>query len=457
MYRKLALRRYSHLLDQLPLFDASPRYDPPVVHFSPAEGGFTDKHLMELQPQELLRTANEWLKSAARRAIPPQLLEDILNEDCVIFLGAGASTEGSPYKKPSLADMVAEKCSYPKKRQKSLPLVSQYFCEHMNGRQKGRLVRLIRSVIDEYMKNGEAYRMVTMCHSIVARIPQFRVIVTTNWDVFMERLLNVIAIVRDEDMAYWSDQARQVIKMHGCITQPATMVITKDDYDTFLSQRLKSPIINKVADLMATKTFLFLGYSLRDPDFKILHDNILTHIGRFARHSFAVMRNPSAHTITKWKKKNISIIPETGISFLRRLHSVLVRKGVLFSEDVIDRLHDQLEAVGAVHFLTSQDSEVGLLSAMYQDGLQHGLDGMINTVRWGTTKGKIQKELGEAEKNLRMFIKVGNAVEIAYWNGRVQSLTFALKEAEQDLKLFFSAKRLIPIDRDMFLAESAQD
>lgn len=457
MYRQLALRRYSHLLDQLPLFDVSPKYDPPVVHFSPAEGGFIDKHLMELKPQELLRTANEWLEIAAKEAIPPQLLEDILSEDCVIFLGAGASTEGSPYKRPSLADMVAEKCNYPKKRQKSLPLVSQYFCEHMNGGQKGRLVRLIRSAIDEYMKNGEAYRMVTMCHSVIAKIPQFRAIVTTNWDVFMERMLNVIAIVRDEDMAYWSDSDRQVIKMHGCITQPATMVITKDDYDTFLSQRLNSPIINKIADLMATKTFLFLGYSLRDPDFEILHTRILTHIGRFARHSFAVVRNPSAHTIAKWKKKNISIIPETGISFLRKLYSILVRKGVLFSEDAIDRLHDQLEAVGAVHFLTSQDTEAGFLSTMYQDGLQHGLEGTINMIRWGTTKREIQKGLDEAEKNLRMFTKVGNAVEIAYWNGRVQSLTFALKEAEQELKLFFSAKKLIPIDRDTFLAESTQD
>lgn len=412
---------------------------------------------MELKPQELLKTANEWLENAVKKAIPPQLLEDILNEDCAIFLGAGASTEGLSYRGPSLLDIIAEKCNYPKKGQKSLPLISQYFCEHMNGGQKGRLVRLIRSVIDKYMKNGEAYRRVTMCHSIIARIPQFRVMVTTNWDVFMERLLNIIAIVRDEDMTYWSDQDCQVIKMHGCITQPATIVITKNDYDTFLSQRLNSPIINKIADLMATKTFLFLGYSLRDPDFEILHNRILTHIGKFARHSFAVMRDPTAETITKWKKKNISIIPDTGIGFLRRLHSVLVGKGILFSDDILDHLREQLEAVGRVHFLTSQDSEVGFASAMYQDGLQHGLEGTINMIRWGTTKREIQRELGEADKNLQMFTKAGNAVEIAYWNGRVQSLTFALKEGKQDLKLFFSAKKLIPIDRDMFLGETAQD
>jgi len=303
LYRKIAHRKYPHLLEQLPLIHASPKYDPPVVHFSPAPGGFNDKHLMQLSQKQLVYIAREWVEDTVKRAIPPQLLEDILNTDCVVFLGAGASTEGRT-KKSSLLEIIAEKCNYPKSKQKSLPEVSQYFCEHMDGGQKGRLVRLIRGVIvDTYMKNGEAYRVATMCHDIIARIPQFKVMVTTNWDVFMERLLNIIAIVRDEDMAYWSDQDRQVIKMHGCITQPSTMVITTDDYEAFLSQRLNSPIINKIADLMATKTFLFLGYSLRDPDFEILHNKILAHIGKFARHSFAVMPNATASLILKWKKK----------------------------------------------------------------------------------------------------------------------------------------------------------
>jgi hypothetical protein len=199
---------------------------PPIVHFSPEQEVFDDDYLEKATYAMLANTARDWLESHVKESIPSQLLEDIINGDCIVFLGAGASTEGIRGAN-GLSEIISKKCNYPKNLSESLLLVSQYFCDTLDGGQKSRLVRLIRGVIEEYMKNDES--QVTECQSFIARIPQFKVIVTTNWDVFMERLINVIAIVNDEDMVYWNDKDRQVIKLHGGITQPSTMVITKDE------------------------------------------------------------------------------------------------------------------------------------------------------------------------------------------------------------------------------------
>ena len=42
-------------------------------------------------------------------------------------------------------------------------------------------------------------------------------------------------------------------------------------------------IFNKLKDLMATKTFIFVGYSLRDSDFREVWEGITKSLGRFAK------------------------------------------------------------------------------------------------------------------------------------------------------------------------------
>jgi hypothetical protein len=211
--------------------------------------------------------------------ISEALLEDIKNGECVLFLGAGASTEGYLYFGKSLVDILAEKCKCPTSSAKNLPKVAQYFCDTMDGGFRGRLLREIREYLDQYMEIPEAYRSATMVHELVAKIGFFQIIITTNWDVFMERELNILPLVRDADLAYWNSNKRQIIKLHGCISQPETIVVTEDDYRGFQEKRVDCPISNKVKDLMATKTLLFVGYSLKDESFQILQENVLSRMG----------------------------------------------------------------------------------------------------------------------------------------------------------------------------------
>jgi hypothetical protein len=65
----------------------------------------------------------------------------------------------------------------------------------------------------------------------LARLPYFNRFVTTNWDPFLERSLEMlIPTIEDRDLAFWDDRKRQVLKIHGCITRPHSIVATTTDY-----------------------------------------------------------------------------------------------------------------------------------------------------------------------------------------------------------------------------------
>ena len=64
--------------------------------------------------------------------IPSSLYEDLINCDCVIFAGAGISTEGGVYSKPSFYEMIKAKCNYPNDKEvPSFPELMQYYCDKM--------------------------------------------------------------------------------------------------------------------------------------------------------------------------------------------------------------------------------------------------------------------------------------------------------------------------------------
>jgi hypothetical protein len=77
--------------------------------------------------------------------IPSELYDEIKRENCVIFAGAGISTEGNPtYGKPSFYDTIKEECEYPASmKDLSFPDLMQYYCNKKDGGKKNLLIRNI--------------------------------------------------------------------------------------------------------------------------------------------------------------------------------------------------------------------------------------------------------------------------------------------------------------------------
>ena len=65
--------------------------------------------------------------------------------------------------------------------------------------------------------------------------------------------------------------ARWLLKLHGCVTRPEDIVITRDDYLRYNERR--AALAGILQALLVTRHMLFVGFSLRDDNFhRIVHD-----------------------------------------------------------------------------------------------------------------------------------------------------------------------------------------
>jgi hypothetical protein len=376
-----------------------------------------------------------------------RLYNDIIQESCVIFIGAGSTTERSVHGR-GFYSSIKSQAGFPQNEPApSFPKLMQYFCEKLDGGQHNRLIREAISYLERFSLPGEHNRFATMVSSQLAGIPYLNRFVTTNWDPFIERELDILVpIVEDRDLAFWDDKKRQVLKIHGCITRPYSIVATQGDYDACTTQ---NPLIfNKLKDLMATKTFLFIGYSMRDEDFREVWGTITGSLGRFAKLGYALDHRSTAENAKFWHDRGIELINTSDVMFLRSLRSRLENDGLVPSKKFMRFLHLQRERIASIHMKLDQTSNGGIASAMYQDGLLHELEDALSSVVLGTRRMEDhENELRRTAKIVKQAWAADDFIEIAYWTGRLTVLEHFCSRDDTPISPFFHPKKMVPIPR----------
>ncbi len=227
-------------------------------------------------------------------SIPNELVECIKKGECILFLGAMASApspEESPYKyedvPPSgaeLSKILAEKSGYPDQDINNLQRVSLFF-EYREGGSRNSLVKSINEEIAKpNIKPSPALDM-------LAALP-FRIMITTNYDRLLERALSKVEIrdgvYKDPIVKIYdptkngpiedfledpTEQRPFLFKIHGDIDKPESIVVTEEDYITFI-QRMSSktyyPIPETIHFRLKRWPTLFIGYSLKDYNLRLL-------------------------------------------------------------------------------------------------------------------------------------------------------------------------------------------
>ncbi|MCA1695032.1 MAG: SIR2 family protein, partial [Actinobacteria bacterium] len=79
---------------------------------------------------------------------------------------------------------------------------------------------------------------------------------------------------------------RHLVKLHGSIDRPDTIVLTRNDYSRARSSRRE--MLGHLRHELANASFLFVGFSLSDPNFNLLHDEIRESLGMLAPVSYTV-------------------------------------------------------------------------------------------------------------------------------------------------------------------------
>jgi hypothetical protein len=232
-------------------------------------------------------------------AIPGQIVDSVKAGECILFLGAMASapslmgccfsySDGErPPSGAALSRHLAQICGYPDEDVTNLQKVSLYFEYCETGGRESLIQEIRKQVGAPNIRVSPALRM-------LAALP-FRISITTNYDQLFESALRETEIApghkkqpmvriynpKREDLDHAPLDPRPerpvLLKLHGDIDLPPSIVITEEDYITFISRMASEhfhPIHKNIRARMNSWPILFVGYSLKDYNLRLLFKTI---------------------------------------------------------------------------------------------------------------------------------------------------------------------------------------
>ncbi|WP_204081020.1 SIR2 family NAD-dependent protein deacylase [Mycobacterium riyadhense] len=132
----------------------------------------------------------------------------------------------------------------------------------------------------------------TPSHTALVRL-DLPLLFTTNYDELIEAAYREaglqlrVSISEEQFRARRAERPpRHLVKLHGSIDQPETIVLTRSDYAAARVERAE--MLSFLRSEMAETAFLFLGFSLSDPNFNLLHDDIRLVYGMNVPASYTV-------------------------------------------------------------------------------------------------------------------------------------------------------------------------
>ncbi|WP_111308860.1 SIR2 family protein [Confluentibacter sediminis] len=188
------------------------------------------------------------------------LKEAINNDRLVIFAGAGISKDSGIPLWTELESGIKSRLNDPTRETDALKIAQMLYNE------KGE--KEYNEIIKELLfRNNSSYN--SLHETITELNPQH--IITTNYDrhfegVISDRGLPFSIVSKDEDLPY-AKHKKLLIKYHGDF-ENHNIVLKENDYLEFSQNHTLKEVF--VKSLFSNKTILFLGYSVSDPNLKLL-------------------------------------------------------------------------------------------------------------------------------------------------------------------------------------------
>jgi hypothetical protein len=202
------------------------------------------------------------------------------------FAGAGLSKAAGYIDWAELLREFAEELGLNIDEEHDFPLVAQYHLdEHNNSR--GLLSSKLRESF-EGDATTEVYRQLARL-----RLP---VVWTTNYDTAVERAFDAEGLKPDVKpngtKGAWTTSRHgsgvTVYKMHGDISDPDNVVLSRDDYDIYAS---KYPyVLDTLRSHLIERTFLFAGFSFTDPNLDHVLSTLRAYWGNGGRVHWVLVR-----------------------------------------------------------------------------------------------------------------------------------------------------------------------
>jgi len=157
-----------------------------------------------------------------------------------------------------------------------LPVIAQYIVNEHTG-NRGPLINTISKVFNKNLVLNNYHKALSTT--------KVSTIWTTNYDTLLERAFSDFSLdVKINDDAISRRVINfdvEILKIHGCISgsHHNEIIITQEDYEDFLDK--KPAISHRLCNDLLKNSFIFIGYSYRDPNIK----NIMITARRLAKRS----------------------------------------------------------------------------------------------------------------------------------------------------------------------------
>ena len=205
----------------------------------------------------------------------------------------------------------------------------------------------------------------TETHKVISQIPHFRNIITTNYDSLFESVydnnkLNVI--FSDDHTPYIDDKKVNLFKIHGDLSAPNSIIITESDYNNFFSKDTEQNTIwSVIKGIIATKSILFIGYSLEDTNVEVVFNKIREKIGENRKECYFVAPNISTTKSIKLNRANIHPISLTGEKLFEELIEYLKKniKKNFENKDISSEIYSEFIGNFGLKSEIEVDSSIG--------------------------------------------------------------------------------------------------
>ena len=204
-----------------------------------------------------------------------KLAEAAIASQLVLFLGAGVSAgAGLPDWKGLLARIAEEVEFEPRDRLDSVDPRDQATILH-------RQLEMQKKSLGKTVATHLTDTHYSLVGGLLASLPSHEA-VTTNFDKLFETAWSTAgrkAAVLPHEAARPKD--RWLLKLHGCVTKPEKIILTRADYLDMPRQH--GALMGLVQGLLMMRHMMFVGYSMRDEDFHELIYEVRHALGQQSR------------------------------------------------------------------------------------------------------------------------------------------------------------------------------
>lgn len=321
----------------------------------------------------------------------------------VLFVGAGASVDAGMPLWNAAVSQISEKLGLENDSDKIDNLVIPQYYYNLRGRKE--YTQLIREI---FHYNEKLYP-----GAIQDAIIRFRAktIITTNYDHLIEQAAEnkgefLYVVSQDSDLPY-RKSGKELIKMHGDFEHD-NFVLKEDDYLHY--HKNFKLIENYVKSLIGTKTVLFVGYSLSDPDVKHIFSWVKEILDEHFQKAYLIVtgRTASQNEIEYFKHIGVNLIYATELFDINKI-------GLSnHSKQLLQTLN---------YFIDDEEEKKGIIDSLYDylkpfDSLNYTYGKYIKNAFY-RLRNKV---------NDKISLHIGNDNYVEYWN------QFAIEEE----KKFFS-------------------